>query len=161
MQIEQGFSSFFAIFDDFSKARTGWISLSPFFILFLIKIKIYLQGLRRRRHFTTPTTGDDEFSNLSWSEDSNSSFEIDEQKDEEGFDEAGIHVDDERFKVKVHILQKVEEGSDETGIHVDDEKPHKCPYCTRRFIQRYNMKQHIKTHRIVQSGKYLHSGPEN
>ena len=28
------------------------------------------------------------------------------------------------------------------------EKPHKCPYCERRFIQRYNMKQHIKTHRI-------------
>ena len=32
-------------------------------------------------------------------------------------------------------------------IHSGD-KPHKCPYCTRRFIQRYNMKQHIKTHRI-------------
>ena len=31
-------------------------------------------------------------------------------------------------------------------IHSGD-KPHKCPYCTRRFIQRYNMKQHIKTHR--------------
>jgi len=28
------------------------------------------------------------------------------------------------------------------------EKPHKCPYCDRRFIQRFNMKQHIKTHRI-------------
>lgn len=32
-------------------------------------------------------------------------------------------------------------------IHSGD-KPHKCPYCTRRFIQRYNMKQHIKTHRM-------------
>jgi len=32
-------------------------------------------------------------------------------------------------------------------IHSGD-KPHKCPYCPRRFIQRYNMKQHIKTHRI-------------
>ena len=32
-------------------------------------------------------------------------------------------------------------------IHSGD-KPHKCPYCTRRFIQRYNMKQHIKTHRL-------------
>jgi DNA-directed RNA polymerase subunit RPC12/RpoP len=32
-------------------------------------------------------------------------------------------------------------------IHTGD-KPHKCPYCTRRFIQRYNMKQHIKTHRM-------------
>lgn len=32
-------------------------------------------------------------------------------------------------------------------IHSGD-KPHKCPYCERRFIQRYNMKQHIKTHRI-------------
>jgi len=28
------------------------------------------------------------------------------------------------------------------------EKPHKCPYCDKRFIQRYNMKQHIKTHRL-------------
>jgi len=34
-------------------------------------------------------------------------------------------------------------------IHSGD-KPHKCPYCPRRFIQRYNMKQHIKTHRIEQ-----------
>eukprot|EP00090_Calanus_glacialis_P046959 TRINITY_DN9485_c0_g1_i1.p1 TRINITY_DN9485_c0_g1~~TRINITY_DN9485_c0_g1_i1.p1 ORF type:complete len:491 (-),score=100.33 TRINITY_DN9485_c0_g1_i1:529-2001(-) len=32
-------------------------------------------------------------------------------------------------------------------IHTGD-KPHKCPYCERRFIQRFNMKQHIKTHRI-------------
>jgi len=32
-------------------------------------------------------------------------------------------------------------------IHSGD-KPHQCPYCPRRFIQRYNMKQHIKTHRI-------------
>jgi len=32
-------------------------------------------------------------------------------------------------------------------IHSGD-KPHQCPHCTRRFIQRYNMKQHIKTHRI-------------
>ena len=32
-------------------------------------------------------------------------------------------------------------------IHSGD-KPHKCPYCSRRFIQRYNMKQHIKTHRM-------------
>merc|ERR1719208_229903 len=32
-------------------------------------------------------------------------------------------------------------------IHSGD-KPHKCPHCCRRFIQRYNMKQHIKTHRI-------------
>ena len=31
-------------------------------------------------------------------------------------------------------------------IHTGD-KPHKCPYCDKRFIQRYNMKQHIKTHR--------------
>jgi len=28
------------------------------------------------------------------------------------------------------------------------EKPHKCPFCEKRFIQRYNMKQHIKTHRM-------------
>lgn len=34
-------------------------------------------------------------------------------------------------------------------IHSGD-KPHKCPHCPRRFIQRYNMKQHIKTHRIQQ-----------
>lgn len=32
-------------------------------------------------------------------------------------------------------------------IHSGD-KPHKCPFCSRRFIQRYNMKQHIKTHRM-------------
>jgi len=32
-------------------------------------------------------------------------------------------------------------------IHTGD-KPHKCPYCEKRFIQRYNMKQHIKTHRL-------------
>ncbi|CAB4061069.1 unnamed protein product [Lepeophtheirus salmonis] len=32
-------------------------------------------------------------------------------------------------------------------IHSGD-KPHKCPFCSRRFIQRYNMKQHMKTHRI-------------
>jgi len=32
-------------------------------------------------------------------------------------------------------------------IHSGD-KPHKCPYCNRRFIQRYNMKQHIKTHKM-------------
>jgi len=32
-------------------------------------------------------------------------------------------------------------------IHTGD-KPHKCPYCDKRFIQRYNMKQHIKTHRL-------------
>merc|ERR1712088_840494 len=30
-------------------------------------------------------------------------------------------------------------------IH-NGEKPHKCLYCGRRFIQRYNMTQHIKTH---------------
>jgi len=36
-------------------------------------------------------------------------------------------------------------------IHSGD-KPHKCPYCTRRFIQRYNMKQHIKTHRMERHG---------
>merc|ERR1712223_1334717 len=30
-------------------------------------------------------------------------------------------------------------------IH-NGEKPHKCPFCGRRFIQRYNMTQHIKTH---------------
>ena len=35
-------------------------------------------------------------------------------------------------------------------IHSGD-KPHKCPFCTRRFIQRYNMKQHIKTHRMERS----------
>jgi len=31
-------------------------------------------------------------------------------------------------------------------IHTGD-KPHKCPYCDKKFIQRYNMKKHIKTHR--------------
>jgi len=31
-------------------------------------------------------------------------------------------------------------------IHSGD-KPHKCPFCSRRFIQRYNMKQHVKTHK--------------
>ena len=30
-------------------------------------------------------------------------------------------------------------------IH-NGEKPHKCPYCDRRFIQRYNMVQHMKVH---------------
>ena len=30
-------------------------------------------------------------------------------------------------------------------IHIGD-KPHKCPYCGRCFIQRYNLTQHIKTH---------------
>ena len=30
-------------------------------------------------------------------------------------------------------------------IHTGD-KPHKCPYLDKRFIQRYNKKQHIKTH---------------
>jgi hypothetical protein len=28
------------------------------------------------------------------------------------------------------------------------EKPHSCPFCHRRFIQRYNMRQHLKTHRF-------------
>ena len=32
-------------------------------------------------------------------------------------------------------------------IHFGD-KPHKCPYCNKGFIQRYNMKVHIKTHRL-------------
>ena len=32
-------------------------------------------------------------------------------------------------------------------IHTDY-KPHKCPYCDKRFIQRYNMEEHIKTHRL-------------
>ena len=27
------------------------------------------------------------------------------------------------------------------------EKPHSCPFCIRRFIQRYNMRQHLKTHK--------------
>ena len=31
-------------------------------------------------------------------------------------------------------------------IHSGD-KPHKCPYCNKQFIQAYNMKIHIKTHR--------------
>jgi hypothetical protein len=30
-------------------------------------------------------------------------------------------------------------------IHNGD-KPHQCPFCGRKFIQRYNMTQHIKTH---------------
>ena len=30
-------------------------------------------------------------------------------------------------------------------IH-NGEKPHKCRYCDRRFIQRYNMVQHMKVH---------------
>ena len=30
-------------------------------------------------------------------------------------------------------------------IH-NGEKPHKCLYCERRFIQRYNMVQHMKVH---------------
>merc|ERR1719445_1207112 len=29
------------------------------------------------------------------------------------------------------------------------EKPHTCPFCRKDFIQRYNMKQHIKTHRNI------------
>merc|ERR1719445_2317455 len=29
------------------------------------------------------------------------------------------------------------------------EKPHRCPFCKKDFIQRYNMKQHIKTHRKI------------
>ena len=37
-------------------------------------------------------------------------------------------------------------------IHTGD-KPHKCPYCEKRFIQRYNMKQHIKTHRLGPESK--------
>ena len=56
-------------------------------------------------------------------------------------------------------------------IHSGD-KPHKCPYCTRRFIQRYNMKQHIKTHRMesaafseAEKAQYLprprQNGPDN
>ena len=30
-------------------------------------------------------------------------------------------------------------------IHIG-EKPHECPHCERRFIQRYNMVQHMKVH---------------
>ena len=30
-------------------------------------------------------------------------------------------------------------------IH-NGEKPHSCPYCERKFIQRYNMVQHMKVH---------------
>ena len=30
-------------------------------------------------------------------------------------------------------------------IH-NGEKPHQCNYCDRRFIQRYNMVQHMKVH---------------
>ena len=30
-------------------------------------------------------------------------------------------------------------------IH-NGEKKHSCPYCERKFIQRYNMVQHMKVH---------------
>jgi len=29
------------------------------------------------------------------------------------------------------------------------EKPHTCPFCPKDFIQRYNMKQHIRTHKDI------------
>ena len=31
-------------------------------------------------------------------------------------------------------------------IHNAEGKPHSCPYCERKFIQRYNMVQHMKVH---------------
>ena len=48
-------------------------------------------------------------------------------------------------------------------IH-NGEKPHGCPYCDRRFIQRYNMVQHMKVHekkmRKQQQMELQANGPE-
>ena len=45
-----------------------------------------------------------------------------------------------------HIrLAKSTSLSRHSKIHSED-KPHKCPYCSKGFIQRSNMKVHIKTH---------------
>ena len=45
-------------------------------------------------------------------------------------------------------------------IHFGD-KPHKCPYCNKGFIQRYNMKVHIKTHRLKPAQGNLLEGFDN
>ena len=45
-------------------------------------------------------------------------------------------------------------------IHSKD-KPHKCPYCSKGFIQRSNMKVHIKTHRMESAQGNLLEGIDN
>ena len=51
--------------------------------------------------------------------------------------------------VKCEICQK--ELADPSSLYRhrkihNGEKPHSCPYCDRKFIQRYNMVQHMKVH---------------
>ena len=45
-------------------------------------------------------------------------------------------------------------------IHSGD-KPHKCPYCSKGFIQRSNMKVHFKTHRLESAQGNLLEGIDN